>query len=47
MTYEAKGKNIGKWKLDYPSLHCLNDMLLVKGLTVDIITISQLGDQDL
>lgn len=43
----SKGKIIRTRKLDYPSLPRLDDVLLVEGLTTNIISISQLYDQEL
>lgn len=39
-TDGAKGKIIGKGKLDYHGLPCLIDVLLVKGLNANLIGIS-------
>lgn len=44
---DAKGKIMGKGKLVYPILPNLEDVLLVKGLTANIISINQLCDRDL
>lgn len=41
----AKGIINGTGKMVSPSLPCLNDMLLVEGLTTNLISISQLCDQ--
>lgn len=41
----SKGKLIGNWKLDYPSIPCIDDVLLVDGFTTNIMSISQLYDQ--
>lgn len=43
----ANGKNIGKGKLEYRGIPYLKYVLLVYGLTVNLIRISQLSDQDL
>lgn len=38
----SKGKIISKRKLDYPGLPCLNGVLLVDGITSNLISISKL-----
>lgn len=43
----AKVKIIGKCKLYHHGIPCLNDVLLVDGLTTNLISISQFYDQDL
>lgn len=40
----AKGKIKGICKLVCPSFPCLNDMILVEGLTTNLININQLCD---
>jgi hypothetical protein len=43
----SKGEIKGIGKLDYPGLPSLEDILFVKGLTTNLISISQLCDQGL
>lgn len=43
----AKGKIIGKGKIDYHGIPFFNHVLLVNGITTNLISISQLYDQDL
>jgi hypothetical protein len=45
--YGSKGEIKGIGKLDYPGLPSLDDVLFVKGLIVNLISISQLCDQGL
>lgn len=42
----AKGRVVGKGRLNYPSLAILKEVILVEGLIVNLISISQLCDQD-
>lgn len=42
----TKGKIVGKGKLVYPGIPNLEYILLVGGLTTNIISISKLYDQD-
>lgn len=43
----ANGKTVGKVKVDYLGVPCLNGVLLVDGLTTHLISISKICDQDL
>lgn len=43
----SKGEIKGVGKLDYPGLLSLDDVLFVKGLTANLISVSQLCDQGL
>lgn len=43
----SKGEIKGVGKLDYHGLPSLDDVLYVKGMTANLISISQLCDQDL
>lgn len=43
----ARGKIVGKGKLDYPGLPSLTDVMLVEGLTANLIITIQLYDQEL
>lgn len=43
----AKGKIIRKGKLDYSSVHSLDDVLLIEGLIANLISIGHLCDQEL
>ena len=43
----AKGRIIGTCSLIIPGLYRLKDVLLVEGLTVNLVSISQLFDEDL
>ena len=41
----ASGKMFGKGSIDKPGLPCLSDVRLVKGLSTNLISVSQLCDQ--
>ena len=43
----AKGKVVGNGQLKYPGLPMLQDVILIEGLTTNLINISQLCDQGL
>lgn len=45
--YRAKGIIVGKGNLDYPGLPSLDVVLIVEGLTANLISIRQLCDQEL